>query len=170
MKKFHLLFIVIILAANSFAQQLTRQDYARAVSFLMSNLNNKKVFNVNTQFNWFADSSGLSFGIQSPEGRQFNKVDLKKMKVEKLFEHERLAKLLSDSLKKQIKPTELPINTVTYVDKTHLEFNADGKDYVLDLSTYTLSTKNKEESNPMEEKSPDGKWIAYAKDFNLYIK
>ena len=170
MKNCRLLFIGVIFVTQLYAQQITRQDYARAVSFLMSNLNNKKVFNVNTQFNWFADSSGLSFVSQSPESRQFNKVDLKKMKVEKLFDHERLAKLLTDSLKKEIKPTELPINTVTYVDKTHLEFNAGGKDYLLDLTNYSLSLKKKEESDPMEQKSPDGKWIAYSKDYNLYIK
>ena len=170
MKNCRLLFIGVIFVTQLYAQQITRQDYARAVSFLMSNLNNKKVFNVNTQFNWFADSSGLSFVSQSPESRQFNKVDLKKMKVEKLFDHERLAKLLTDSLKKEIKPTELPINTVTYVDKTHLEFNAGGNDYLLDLTNYSLSLKKKEESDPMEQKSPDGKWIAYSKDYNLYIK
>ena len=170
MKNCRLLFIGVIFVTQLYAQQITRQDYARAVSFLMSNLNNKKVFNVNTQFNWFADSSGLSFVSQSPESRQFNKVDLKKMKVEKLFDHERLAQLLTDSLKKEIKPTELPINTVTYVDKTHLEFNAGGNDYLLDLTNYSLSLKKKEESDPMEQKSPDGKWIAYSKDYNLYIK
>jgi len=170
MKNCRLLFIGVIFVTQLYAQQITRQDYARAVSFLMSNLNNKKVFNVNTQFNWFADSSGLSFVSQGPESRQFNKVDLKKMKVEKLFDHERLAKLLTDSLKKEIKPTELPINTVTYVDKTHLEFNAGGNDYLLDLTNYSLSLKKKEESDPMEQKSPDGKWIAYSKDYNLYIK
>ena len=170
MKNCRLLFIGVIFVTQLYAQQITRQDYARAVSFLMSNLNNKKVFNVNTQFNWFADSSGLSFVSQSPESRQFNKVDLKKMKVEKLFDHERLAKLLTDSLKKEIKPTELPINTVTYVDKTHLEFNAGGNDYLLDLTNYSLSLKKKEESDPMEQKSPDGRWIAYSKDYNLYIK
>ena len=170
MKNCRLLFIGVIFVTQLYAQQITRQDYARAVSFLMSNLNNKKVFNVNTQFNWFADSSGLSFVSQGPESRQFNKVDLKKMKVEKLFDHERLAKLLTDSLKKEIKPTELPINTVTYVDKTHLEFNAGGNDYLLDLTNYSLSLKKKEESDPMEQKSPDGRWIAYSKDYNLYIK
>jgi len=170
MKNCRLLFIAVIFVTQLYAQQITRQDYARAVSFLMSNLNNKKVFNVNTQFNWFADSSGLSFVSQGPESRQFNKVDLKKMKVEKLFDHERLAQLLTDSLKKEIKPNELPINTVTYVDKTHLEFNAGGNDYLLDLTNYSLSLKKKEESDPMEQKSPDGKWIAYSKDYNLYIK
>src|ERR1043165_1600285 len=101
MKNFLCVLAALAFLIKSPAQQITKQDYTRAVSFLMSNLNNKKIFNVNTQFTWFADSSGLSFITQSTEGRTFNKVDLKKMKVEKLFDHERLAKILSDSLKKE---------------------------------------------------------------------
>ncbi|MES1220667.1 MAG: DPP IV N-terminal domain-containing protein, partial [Bacteroidota bacterium] len=170
MKKYLFYFSSFIFLLQTQAQQLTKQDYARAVSFLWSNLVNKKVFNVNPQYNWFADSSGVSFVTQSKDEKVFNKVEWKKMKIERLFDHNRLAKLLSDSLKKEIKPTELPFYSVKYIDKSHLEFTAEGKEYVLDINNYSLSPKKKEPENEMEQKSPDGKWIAYSKDYNLYIK
>jgi len=94
------------------AQQLTKQDYARAVSFISSNLFNKKVFNINTSFTWSADSSGLSFLDNGRDGKFFNKLEWKTMKIETIFDHERLAKLLSDSLKREIKSTDLPFNAV----------------------------------------------------------
>jgi len=152
------------------AQQLTKQDYARAVSFISSNLFNKKVFNINTSFTWSADSSGLSFLDNGRDGKFFNKLEWKTMKIETIFDHERLAKLLSDSLKREIKSTDLPFNAVKCIDKTHVEFNIDSKDYSLNLADYSLTAKKKEQVNPMETRSPDGKWIAYSKDYNLFIK
>jgi dipeptidyl-peptidase 4 len=170
MKKSCFLFIGLVIVFQTQSQQLTKQDYARAVSFLASNLFNKKVFNFNTQFSWFADSTGLSFLSQSKQGKVFNKIELKKLKIEPLFDHQKLARLLTDSIKKEIKPTDLPVTSVKYINKAHVEFTAGNKDYVLDLNTYSLSLKNKEENNDTEQKSPDGKWIAYSQGYNLFIK
>ena len=170
MRKVFALVSGICLFCTAYPQLLTRADYARAVSFISSNLFNKKVFNINPQYSWFADSTGVSFLTQSPEGKIFNKIDWKTMKTAPLFDHRRLAAILGDSLKKEIKPTDLPLSSVKYTDKSHVEFNAAGKDYIMDLATYTLRQKKNEAANPMEEKSPDGKWVAFSKNYNLFIK
>ncbi|MGC4038236.1 MAG: prolyl oligopeptidase family serine peptidase [Chitinophagaceae bacterium] len=170
MKKFLLYIASLIFLFTTEAQQLTKQDYARAVSLLWSNLSNKKVFNINPTFNWFADSSAVSFYTQTAVGKTYNKLDLKTKKIQPLFDQERLAKLLSDSLKKTFKPTELPFNTTKNIDANHIEFTIDGKDYTLTLPAYTLARKKEEQDNSLEEKSPDGKWIAYSKDYNIYIR
>ncbi len=170
MRKYFLFFVSLIILSRADSQQLSKQDYARAVSFLWPNLNNKKIFNLNPQFSWFADSTGVAFLTQSKDEKIFNKIEWKKMKTERLFDHERLAKLLSDTLKFVINPSDLPFNSVKYIDKSHLEFNVKGKDYLLDLNTYSLAPKKIEENNVMEEKSPDGKWLAYSEGYNLFIK
>ncbi|HEU4858685.1 MAG TPA: prolyl oligopeptidase family serine peptidase, partial [Chitinophagaceae bacterium] len=139
-----------------------------AVSFLPQNLNGKKMFNINVQSAWAADSTGFLFVTQGKEGKQFNKIDLKKMQPELLFDHERLAKLLTDSLKTQVRSNNLPFNTARYIDKNTISFSAGGKGYKLDLTTYQLSQTDAE--NEMESISPDGKWIAYSENYNLYIK
>ena len=150
------------------SQSITKADYARAVSFLPQNLNGKKMFNVTVQSAWAADSTGLLFVTQNKETKQFSKLDLKKMQAEPLFDHERLAKLLSDSLKMQVKANNLPFNTARYIDRNSISFNTGGKGYKLDLMTYQLSRI--EQPNEMESKSPDGKWIAYNDNCNLYLK
>jgi dipeptidyl-peptidase-4 len=170
MKKYCLLFIGFFILLQVPAQQVTKQDYARAVSFLSTNIINKKVFNSNTRFSWFADSTGLSFINMSKDKKVFNKLEWKTMKIARMFDHDKLAKLLSDSLKKEIKPTDLPLTAVTYINKSHIEFTIDDKGYLLDLNTYSLRAKIKDTNNPTEEKSPDGKWVAYSKDYNLFIK
>lgn len=170
MKKTILSILTLTIIINASAQQLTKVDYKRAVSFLWANLANKKVFNINPPFTWSADSTTLLWYTQDANGKVFNKLGVKKKKIEPLFDQQRLAKILSDSLKKEIKATDLPFYTVRSADKTHLEFTAEGKEYVLNTTDYSLKTKPKEEHNEMEEKSPDGKWLAYSKEHNLYIK
>ena len=170
MRKYLFALACIIIAISATSQQITKQDYARAVSFMWPNLNNKKVFNLNIRPNWFADSSGFSFSTQNKEGIVYNKLDFKTMKTEKLFDHERLAKLLSDSLKTTIKSNQVQLNSLRHVDKTKIAFSAGGKNFILDIASYSLSRDNTASFNPMESKSPDGKWIAYSDKYNLFIK
>ena len=160
--------ILFAFAYTSGSQSITKADYARAVSFLPQNLNGKKMFNVTVQSAWAADSTGFLFVTQNKENKQFSKIDLKKMQIEPLFDHERLAKLLSDSLKMQVKANNLSFNTARYIDKNTISFNTGGKSYKLDLTTYQLSRM--EQPNEMESKSGDGKWIAYNDNCNLYIR
>ena len=49
---------------------------------------------------------------------------------------------------------------------------SNGNKYALNLKSYELLEieEEKEDNNPFESKSPDGKWIAFTKDYNLYIK
>ena len=87
-----------------------------------------------------------------------------------LFDHERLAKLLIDSLKLTATGKNLPFSAVTYINKNKISFNAKGDTYQLDLKSYQLSRENESPPNRMESKSPDGKWIAYTEKYNLFIK
>src|SRR4249919_2558088 len=108
MKKIISFIILVQLVYTSISQTITRGDYARAVSFLPQNLNGKKMFNINVLSAWAADSSGLLFVTQSKESKLFNKIDLQNMQAGLLFDHERLANLLTDSLKSEVKATSLP--------------------------------------------------------------
>lgn len=93
MQKIAFTLAAIIIAINLSAQQITKNDYKRVASFLWQNLNNKKIFNVNTQVNWLKDSSGGRFLSYNKEGKTFIKIDPGKGKTETLFDHQRLAKL-----------------------------------------------------------------------------
>jgi dipeptidyl-peptidase-4 len=170
MKKFFLLIISFLSIYFSISQTISKSDYTRAASFLPQNLNNKKVFNINMPVAWAGDSSGLAYITQNKEGKQFMRIDHISMQQGPLFDHERLARLLTDSLRMPVKPSNLPFNTVNYTDRNKVTFTAGGKTYTLDLTTYQLSLQYRDETNRMEIKSPDGKWVAYAKDHNLYIR
>ncbi|MBD0333824.1 MAG: DPP IV N-terminal domain-containing protein, partial [Chitinophagaceae bacterium] len=171
MKKFCFLLILFTqFSLSAFSQQLTKEDYARATKFFLPNLLNKRVYNYYVEPNWFKDSSGFSFITQNNSGKVFSRILLNKKEVENLFDHERLAKSLSDTLKKEMKATDLPITNLQYIDAAHLEFTAENKRYTLDLNSYFINSKKQEQQNGMEQKSPDGKWIAYTDNYNLFIR
>lgn len=144
----------IFIAGASMAQGITKNDYARAVSFLFQNLNNKKVFNLNVQPVWSRDSSGFAFITQSKEGKLFNKIDLKKMQVEPLFDQQGLAKLLTDSLKKPVQSNNLSLNDLKYVDKNKISFTTAEKKYLLDLTTYQLSPDSSDQKMKWNQNLP----------------
>lgn len=163
-----LLFLSFTTKAN--AQDIKKEDYARAVSFLWKNIVNKKVFNENVQPIWFKDSTGMAFITQDRVQKSFNKIRWDTKKIEPWFDHQRLAKVLADTLKMAVDAKALPIQNVQYSDPNHIEFNAKEASYKINLKTYALTKITKPMVNRLEAKSPDGKWIAYTDNYNLYIK
>ena len=153
-------------------QELAKEDYARAVSFMYDNYNNKTAFNLYTSVNWFKHGSGLWFIDYSKDKKTYKTVSFKKKKVELLFDHEKLAKALSDITEKDIKANALSISSAEQTANGNIMIVSQRQKYALNLKTYELLEveEDKEETNPFESKSPDGKWIAYTKDYNLFIK
>ena len=154
------------------AQKVTHDDYKRAVSFMYGNFYNKTAFNLNTQVNWFKDSSGIWFIDYSKLGKSYKTVAFKNDKLESLFDHKKLAKALKKLTNKPLDANQLSLSNIEKASK-RLTFSSEGKDYELNLKTYDLKVKlpeEKIEENAFESKSPDGKWMAYTKDYNLFIK
>ena len=116
MRKYFLWLGLNFLVIACLSQSITLKDYERAVSFLYPNLNNKKIFNLNIPAYWAEDSSGVAFITQNKNERSFNKIDFAKMQIEPLLDKERLAKILSDSLKTTIKANDLTLTGVKYVE------------------------------------------------------
>lgn len=155
------------------AQELTKEDYARAVSFMYDNYNNKTAFNLYTSINWFKDGSGLWFIDYSKDNKTYKTVSFKKKNADLLFNHEKLANALSDITNKEVKANDISVSSAEPTENGNMTIISKGQKYALNLKTYELlkiEEDKKEEINPFESKSPDGKWIAYTKDYNLFIK
>ncbi|MCK4991580.1 MAG: DPP IV N-terminal domain-containing protein, partial [Bacteroidales bacterium] len=71
----------------------------------------------------------------------------------------------------EIEANDLPLTKVEYKSTKELLISTKKLIYVLNTEHYTLSIpEEKKEENSNEEPSPDNKWIAYEKDYNLYLK
>ena len=174
MKQIFLLFLALQLILNSInSQEVTSENYKRAVSFMYDNYNNKTAFNLNTNVNWFKDGSGLWFIDYRKDKKTYKLVDFKNNKVVDLFNHNKMAKILTELSENDIIENQLSLSDIEKGEKGNLEFKFEDKSYDLNLKSYQLKSYEeelKEEQNPFEAKSPDGKWIAYNKDYNLFIK
>jgi dipeptidyl aminopeptidase/acylaminoacyl peptidase len=170
MRNCFFLSLIISAGLTATSQQLTKDDYARAVSFNWQNLNNKKVFNASVSINWSGDSSGFFYTSQDKQGKNFTRLSFAKLVAEPLFDRQRLAVLLSDTLQTKMNPMDLPLSGLRYINKNKIAFAAGNKNFTLDLNTYQLASDPPSAFNAMQTASPDGKWIAYADKYNLFIK
>lgn len=170
----YLLLLLILLGGDLLAQQITLDDYKRAVGFMYDNYNNKTAYNLYTTANWFNDQEGLWYINHSEEGKLYMKVEFEDLLPEPIFDHAILAQKLSDHFGEEIPSNLLPITNIkrSISDKKKISFTSKGKQFSFNLNGNKLSLKNaqNEEEDPYQSKSPDGKWLAYTKDYNLYIK
>ena len=174
MKHFlRVLVLFLISSATITAQEITKEDYKRSVNFGYSKLINKQVFNLQTNVNWFKDGSGFWFIDYSKNNKTYNTVSFKNKKVVEFFNHKKLAKSLSEALNKEVKATNLSLSNIEKLDGI-LTFSVDNKTFNLNLKDYQLKEKPtktaQEKPNNFESKSPDKKWIAFVKEYNLFIK
>lgn len=172
--KASILYITLFITSAFLAEgqdTIALDDYRRAVSFLQENLNDKKVFNLYVQTHWFPDSTGFWFKQQSIENKKYTKTTFPDLEASDLFDHQMLAKQLSDSLGLEIKANDIPIDRIEYKSPTELLITVKNTSYLLDTRTHTLKAPPQEkETNNKEITSPDNKWVAYAEDYNLFIK
>jgi dipeptidyl aminopeptidase/acylaminoacyl peptidase len=167
-KSFLLFFLVAFSVAGQ--TQVSLEDYKRAVSFLPANLINKKVLNANIIPIWAEDSTGVAFITDDKAGTHYQAIEKKQAKIAPLFNHEALSKLLSDSLKTEMKPAELKLSNLRWLNNDTLRFTVGTATVLFNRKTNQLKKISPERRNETESRSPDGKWIAFSKDYNLFLK
>ncbi|HSK14144.1 MAG TPA: DPP IV N-terminal domain-containing protein, partial [Phnomibacter sp.] len=151
-------------------QPVTKDHYRKAVSFLPANLDQKKIFNARVDPVWADDHTGVAFVTSGPEGRQYQKLSRSSGNISPLFDRDRLANILKDRFGVAFPKDELVLTGLRWKDEHTLHFRAGNSNFALDLNTHEVSRRETEETNEMESRSPDGQWIAFSKDHNLYLR
>jgi dipeptidyl-peptidase 4 len=150
---------------------ISKDDYARAVSFLRENLFEQKVFNQQIQPNWMSENSGVWYVHQLPDEKKFMKITFPGLEKSELFDHEQLAGLLGDSLGEEVKANDLPVTVLEYKSSGEILIRAKKKRYLFNAETNTLTPpERRARENGFEKASPNEKWIAFSEDYNLFIK
>ncbi len=157
---------------QNIAQKLTIEDYNRAVSFSRENYYNKTAFNLYTNVNWFQDNSGGWFIDNSKLGKIYKKIQFKDDQIINLFDHEKLAVALSTIKGENVDAFNINIQNIDQISENEIEISFNSVKYLVNLTNYQLNARSKEEvyRNESESISPDGQWIAYTQDYNLFIK
>ena len=167
---FVFLFCKIIILQNSFAQ--LKDDYKRANLFTFNNIC-KNIYNLNLHSSYFLDSSGVMFVNYEPEQVTFEMVNFNKMKIEQLFDHNRVADTLSKILNYSVNSKYLLIQNIICYNQDSFLLKINNLDYSFNKRNYEIRINTKETLKDSAEngvKSPDGKWIAFVQNYNLFIK
>jgi len=151
---------------------VTEKEYRRAEAFLPRNLA-KKVYNLEVSPRWIDEGARFWYRTNTREGKRFRLVDPKKKEKRDAFDHESLARLLSARTGKTYEAGKLPFDTIRFVgeEKDRIEFDLEDKTWTFDPEKGELTSRKREvREEPKEKASPDGKWTAFTRDFNLYVR
>ncbi|MBN1225293.1 MAG: DPP IV N-terminal domain-containing protein [Candidatus Aminicenantes bacterium] len=161
----------IILWTTGAQAEVTREDYARAEQFLPQNVM-KMLYRMDVQPNWIEESDRFWYKIQTRDGKEFILVDPALNNRKPAFDQARLAASLSAASGKAYESNKLPFETIEFVkDRNAIRFEVEKTFWLYDLKTYQC-TKDEEYKKPEEHelRSPDGKWAAFVKEHNLYVR
>ena len=171
MKVKHLLLSAFLIAANmqiANAQgRLVDYQNAEALNGLMQ----KKIYYSPENVQWLPLEKSFFYTLRTPKGREFLITDTKEYHKTSAFDKEKLAASLSSSTNDNINAAELPItNPVMSSNGKEVRFNYKQARWICDLNTYTCTqVKHVSQTNLDTTKSPDQKWKAFIKNFNVYI-
>lgn len=150
------------------AAQGTRADYARAEQLLSQNAR-RLVFNVDAQPNWIQGSDRFWYLRESRSGRTFLLVDPVRPAPAPAFDHGRVATALSAALGRRVAANRLPFDTFEFVQgERAIEFDVDSAGWHCDLAKYHC--RRLPRSRETELRSPDGRWVAFVRDYNLFVR
>ena len=159
---------------NAHAQHRgTRADYIRAEQFLGANAQ-ELVIDDAVQPRWIAGASDrFWFRNRTEHGYEFDVVDAATGVKRPAFDHARLAAALSIASDTSVDPRKLSFREIRFVDgERAVRFSTGkGKQWRCDLTTYAcVGPDTMPLDRVTEVTSPDGKWVAFTRNDNLWVR
>ena len=173
-------FVVLPVAAQQAAGDLSAADYERAEQFLGYNTN-PLVLRAGVNPNWLGDDR-FWYRVDTERGSEFFLVDAARGTREPAFDHARLAAGLSAATGDTYEPYELPFSTFELTaDGALLRTNVAGRELSCDLADYVCSlgssvpadgrgVRGAGAGNRNEVLSPDGTRAVFIRDHNLWMR
>lgn len=149
--------------------QITKQTYDRAAYFLTGNLE-KQIYHLEVIPNWLDGSKGFVHCTNTKEGKRFFKTNTSTFETSEAFDHGILARLLQAKTGESFDQANLPIERVNLVNGKVLTFQWQNQNWTWNLENAALESIPISERNDLESFSPDRKWKAFSRNYNLFIK
>ncbi len=183
MKLFKYFFIGSLLLSLSATAQLTKDDYAKADSVMkLADL----VYNQIRRVNWIDSTATLWYGIKTRDKMEYKFVNAEKGTVKPLFDTDKLVEALNKKLDDKVTAKSLSLHDLKFNQEKHsVHFVCNKTAFSYDLNDYVLTKDSLVESHKPHEEywgdsfdelgnkpviSSDGKWTAFIKNYNVYIK
>ncbi len=148
--------------------RVTAEDYARAERFLPHNVN-RVVYRTAVQPQWIEGGNTFWYRVYTPNGKHFSWVDPEEKRRTDAFDHYELAASLSRATGNAYEPGDLPFDEFSYCCAGEaVEFTAAGRVWRCDLENYHCQNLRKHHRE--EGISPDGRWAAFIRDWDLWVR
>jgi dipeptidyl-peptidase 4 len=148
--------------------RLTAADYQRAEAFMSGNLDSR-LFRASANPNW-TEGDRFWYRTRVDGGHEFVAVNPARGTREPAFDHSRLAAALSRTIGLSYEPLRLPFSAYEEVDGGRvIRLRAEGRDWRCDLQTYACAEAEPRPESPAGVASPDGRWIAFRRDDDLWV-
>nr|MBP6619733.1 DPP IV N-terminal domain-containing protein [Leadbetterella sp.] len=156
--------IAFCLSANA---QVTKETYKKAEYFL-SNSIQKEIYNLEVIPNWIKDKNTFWHVTNTKDGKRFLLNDIAKKETKNAFDHELLVKLLNEATGDSLKSMDLPFDRIKFKADDKIEFEWKNKNWEFDSQKLNSTQISKSSDN--RGLSPDKKWKAFTKNYNLFVE
>ncbi|MDE2794232.1 MAG: DPP IV N-terminal domain-containing protein [Gemmatimonadota bacterium] len=147
-------------------------DYSRAERFLTWNTQ-PLIAGAGVSPNWMetGDTDRFWYRNNTGSGYEFILVNPAAASRERLFDHYRLASAMSLANDTSYVPEKLPFSTFRFGDtESEIEFTTGGRRFLCDIAGYACTVADTLPSRTAFVESPDGRWEAFAHEYNLYVR
>lgn len=179
-----LLFALGSMSCISLWAQGTVEDYNRAYA-LREKYNAKHVLYAGVVPHWVDQTSAFWYVRQTEKGKEYVKVDAASNKRTALFDQQKMAAVLTEKAGREINAYNLPLqNCRLNISLDTLRFQLDGKFWAYSIKNnrlldegaipprgkerHWMEVDDEKEGRPVT--SPDGKWTAFIKNDNVYVR
>jgi dienelactone hydrolase len=146
-------------------------DYARAERFLRGHMA-QYVDNADIEHHWIEPEDKFWYRRTNTLGEhEFVVVDAATGQRSPAFDAKIIADGLSVATQKKVEAGALPFANFRFIDNKHaIEFRLAGKRWTCELAAAKCASEPASGEYPFEVVSPDGKWAAFVRDFNVWIR
>jgi dipeptidyl aminopeptidase/acylaminoacyl peptidase len=180
------LFLTLFFLLGSFSLtfgQGKKEDYQRAEK--VKQAMDTKVFYAPSAFHWLEDNARVWYVNATPAGKKFVLADVKNKTKKPAFDHQKLAASLAAVSGMEVNADSLPFTDINFADNARaIEFTVKGTGWKCTLDSYTCTKTvkqpearrgrywgdNSEDNTRQNITSPDGKWTAFVKNYNVYAE
>jgi dipeptidyl aminopeptidase/acylaminoacyl peptidase len=180
-----LFFSANIFLSTYFAWSQMSPDVYKKADDLVKNTTDK-VFYGNVKPSWIGKTNSFLYENLTPEGTEYMIVDAEKLTKKNAFNQVKFASAFEVATGKKCEPGKLPIKNIVFSDKLgSFAFTYDNYNWICNIRDYTITKREKVPdserpggwdwgfmdelaNNPVE--SPDKKWTAYIKNYNVFIQ
>jgi len=164
--------------------QVTADDYKRADDLVA--LAAGKMFYGNVRPSWIGNTGNFLYESTTPSGTEYIIIDPVKKTRKQAFDQKKFAASLESISKEKIEPGKLPVRNIIFSEKMNsFAFIWDNYNWICNLKDFKIEKGDKVaqrgSSGPIDwsmrdelsndpVSSPDKKWTAFIKNFNVWIR